>query len=207
MSAEVTLLNGRYRLLRELGRGGMAVIWETHDAVLDRRVAVKLLHPQFAGDPEFLERFRREARAAASLAHPNVVGVYDVGQDTATGNPFLVMELVEGESLKDHIRRADPCIRARCARCSRIDARGAPAAEPPGPAAERGGRGLPGGAPGPGRRAGGPGRRILRAGHLQPPQRGATARADERANTLALRNRPGRRAAFRGAHSFANASP
>jgi len=102
------VLAGRYRLLREIARGGMAIVWEAHDALLDRRVAVKLLHAQYANEPEFLERFRREARAAASLNHPNVVSIYDVGEDVQAGTPFIVMELVEGESLKDRIRRAAP---------------------------------------------------------------------------------------------------
>jgi eukaryotic-like serine/threonine-protein kinase len=101
-------LGGRYRLIRELARGGMAVVWEAHDDLLDRRVAVKLLHDQFAGDPEFLERFRREARAAARLSHPNIVPIYDVGEDADTHTPFIVMELVDGGNLKDRIRRAGP---------------------------------------------------------------------------------------------------
>src|SRR5436190_17579998 len=86
----------------------MAAVWEGHDALLDRHVAIKLLHPQFADEPEFLERFRREARAAASLNHPNVVSVYDVGEDDESGTPFIVMELVEGENLKERIRRLAP---------------------------------------------------------------------------------------------------
>src|SRR2546421_11132375 len=94
------ILGGRYRLIREIARGGMAAVWEAHDNLLDRRVAVKLLHPQFADEPEFLERFRREARAAASLNHPNVVSVYDVGEDAETRTPFIVMELVDGHNLK-----------------------------------------------------------------------------------------------------------
>ena len=102
------VLGGRYRLVRELARGGMAVIWEARDSLLDRRVAVKLLHPQYAADPEFLERFRREARAAARLSHPNIVPIYDVGEDPETGTPFIVMELVDGGNLKDRIRRAAP---------------------------------------------------------------------------------------------------
>src|SRR5690348_12866383 len=92
-----TVLGGRYRLEREIARGGMAAVWSAVDLRLDRFVAVKLLHPQFADEPEFLERFRREARAAASLNDPNVVSVYDVGDDTESGTPFIVMELVEGE--------------------------------------------------------------------------------------------------------------
>src|SRR5438105_5986588 len=86
----------------------MAAVWEAHDALLDRRVAVKLLHPQLADEPEFLERFRREARAAASLSHPNVVPVFDSGEDAQTRTPFIVMELVDGPTLKDHIRSAAP---------------------------------------------------------------------------------------------------
>jgi serine/threonine-protein kinase len=84
----------------------MAVVWRAEDTLLDRLVAVKLLHPQFVGDPEFLERFRREARAAARLSHPNIVPIYDVGEDD--GTPYLVMELVEGSNLKDRIRASAP---------------------------------------------------------------------------------------------------
>jgi serine/threonine protein kinase len=102
------VLGGRYRLVHEIARGGMAAVWEAHDTLLDRRVAVKLLHRQFADEPEFLERFRREARAAASLNHPNVVSIYDVGEDPETRTPYIVMELVDGESLKERIRRAAP---------------------------------------------------------------------------------------------------
>jgi tRNA A-37 threonylcarbamoyl transferase component Bud32 len=101
------VLGRRYRLIRELARGGMAAVWEAEDTSLGRRVAVKLLHPQFAREPEFLERFRREARSAASLSHPSIVSVYDVGEEDG-GTPFLVMELVDGETLKDRIRRAAP---------------------------------------------------------------------------------------------------
>ncbi|HEX8967218.1 MAG TPA: protein kinase [Chloroflexota bacterium] len=102
------LLSGRYRLVREIARGGMAAVWQAHDVLLDRMVAVKLLHPQFADDPEFLERFGREARAAARLSHPNIVPIYDVGEDAQTRTPFIVMELVEGGNLKDRIRREAP---------------------------------------------------------------------------------------------------
>jgi tRNA A-37 threonylcarbamoyl transferase component Bud32 len=102
------VLGGRYRLIHEIARGGMAAVWEAEDALLDRRVAVKLLQPQFGDDAEFLERFRREARAAARLSHPNIVSIYDVGEDSETRLPFIVMELVEGGNLKDRIRRAAP---------------------------------------------------------------------------------------------------
>jgi serine/threonine protein kinase len=102
------VLGGRYRLVREVARGGMASVWQAEDTLLDRLVAVKLLHPQFADDPEFVERFRREARAAARLSHPNIVPIYDVGDDVDSHTPYIVMELVDGGNLKDRIRRAAP---------------------------------------------------------------------------------------------------
>src|SRR5579859_1275013 len=86
----------------------MATVWEAQDGLLDRHVAIKLLHPQYADDPEFLERFRREARAAARLSHPNIVAIYDVGEDAETRTPFIVMELVEGDNLKERIQRSAP---------------------------------------------------------------------------------------------------
>jgi serine/threonine-protein kinase len=100
------VLGGRYRLIAEIARGGMAVVYRAQDTLLERLVAVKLLHPQFVGDPEFLERFRREARAAARLSHPNIVSIYDVGDDQ--GTPYIVMELIDGGNLKDRIRQAAP---------------------------------------------------------------------------------------------------
>ena len=100
---EGTLLNGRYRLLEMLGSGGMAVVYKGVDTLLHRPVAIKILREAYASDPAFLARFQREARAAARLDHPNVVTVYDVGQD---GNwHYIVMEYVEGEDLKSLIRR------------------------------------------------------------------------------------------------------
>src|SRR5712691_10536284 len=119
------MLGGRYRLIREIARGGMGAVWEAEDTLLDRHVAVKLLHPQYADDPEFLERFRREARAAARLSHPNIVPIYDVGEDSEMRTPFIVMELVEGGSLKDRIRRAavgrrDPYDRGDARRDARL---------------------------------------------------------------------------------------
>ncbi len=91
-------VGGRYVLLDEVGRGGMATVHRAHDEVLDRTVAVKLLHAHLARDATFLERFRREARAAAGLTHPNVVAVYDWGE-TPQG-AFLVLQLVEGPTLR-----------------------------------------------------------------------------------------------------------
>jgi serine/threonine-protein kinase len=91
------VLGGRYRLDQVLGQGGMATIFRATDAKLDREVAVKVLRPEFGSDPEFVQRFTHEARAAASLNHPNVVAVYDFGTDPA--GPYLVMEQVAGGDL------------------------------------------------------------------------------------------------------------
>jgi eukaryotic-like serine/threonine-protein kinase len=104
-----TRVGDRYVLLGELGRGGMASVHRAHDEVLDRIVAVKLLHPHLAHDPAFLERFRREARAAAALSHPNVVGVHDWGE--SEDGAYLVLQLVDGLSLREVLRhrgRLDP---------------------------------------------------------------------------------------------------
>lgn len=92
----------RFRLGRELGHGGMATVYLGHDSELDRPVAVKVLAENLAGDPAFRERFLREARLAARLSHPNVVSVYDAGEDD--GRPYIVMECVEGETLADLLR-------------------------------------------------------------------------------------------------------
>ena len=96
------ILGGRYRLLELLGQGGMAKIYRARDAQLERDVAVKLLRPEFGRDPGFLARFRDEARAAASLSHPNIVAVHDFGEDAS--GPYIVMELVEGQDLASIIR-------------------------------------------------------------------------------------------------------
>ncbi len=104
---EPTLLNRRYRLLSLIGTGGMATVYRAHDLLLDRHVAVKFLREPYASDPAFRRRFLEEARAAARLEHPNIVGIHDVGEDEQ-GRPYIVMELVEGEDLKTLIRRAAP---------------------------------------------------------------------------------------------------
>src|SRR5262245_3224311 len=85
---------GKYRLLGRLGEGGMGVVWQAEDTTLGRNVALKVLPWDVAADAEALERFRREARAAASLNHPHIVQVHEVGQADET--PFLVMELMAG---------------------------------------------------------------------------------------------------------------
>jgi serine/threonine-protein kinase len=100
------LLNERYRLLDVVGEGGMAVVWRAEDTMLHRTVAVKVLREQYASDPEFLERFRTEARSAAALNHPGVVAVHDVGEDE--GCHYLVMEYVPGRDLKARIRAEAP---------------------------------------------------------------------------------------------------
>jgi eukaryotic-like serine/threonine-protein kinase len=100
------LLDGRYRVGSRIARGGMASVYEATDTRLDRTVAVKVMHPGLGDDNEFAERFVREARAAARLSHPNVVAVYDQGDDN--GTVFLAMELIPGHTLRDVIRKESP---------------------------------------------------------------------------------------------------
>jgi eukaryotic-like serine/threonine-protein kinase len=96
-----TVLSGRYRLESKLGSGGMSTVYLALDEVLDRPVAIKLLHREISEEADQLERFRREARAAARLSHPNLVGVIDAGEDD--GRPYIVFEYVEGRTLKRRI--------------------------------------------------------------------------------------------------------
>src|SRR5919205_113053 len=98
-----TRLGGRYRLEARIGQGGMSTVYRALDQTLQRRVAIKLLHREIASDSDQLERFRREARAVAQLSHPHIVGVIDAGEDE--NRPYIVFEYVEGETLKDRIRR------------------------------------------------------------------------------------------------------
>jgi tRNA A-37 threonylcarbamoyl transferase component Bud32 len=100
---EPVVLNNRYRLLELIGSGGMAVVYRGVDTLLQRRVAVKVLRESYSGDPAFLARFQREAQSAARLDHPNVVTVYDVGQDG--DHHYIVMEYVDGQDLKTLIRQ------------------------------------------------------------------------------------------------------
>jgi eukaryotic-like serine/threonine-protein kinase len=104
-----SVAGGRYRLERPLGHGGMASVFAARDTGLDRAVAVKLLAENLAGDEELRKRFLREARLAARLSHPNVVSVFDAGEDD--GRPYIVMELVEGETLAE--RGRVPLVEAR----------------------------------------------------------------------------------------------
>jgi serine/threonine protein kinase len=97
-----TLAEGRYRVEDVLGRGGMASVYLARDAELERRVAVKVLADHLADQPDFRDRFLREARLAAQISHPNVVQVFDVGEED--GKPFIVMECVEGSTLADELK-------------------------------------------------------------------------------------------------------
>lgn len=99
-------LGGRYEVLEKVGGGGMALVYKARDTFLNRTVAVKLLRPQYAEDEEFLGRFRREAQSAARLSHPNVVNVYDVGQEGSSH--YIVMEFIEGSTLKQLVKNNGP---------------------------------------------------------------------------------------------------
>jgi eukaryotic-like serine/threonine-protein kinase len=114
-----TVIGGRYRLDGEIGRGGMSTVYRAFDTVLERPVAIKLMHREIAADADQLERFRREARSVAQLSHPHVVTVIDAGEEPAAeGNgagrdgpgaaPYIVLEYVDGDTLKDLIRREGP---------------------------------------------------------------------------------------------------
>jgi eukaryotic-like serine/threonine-protein kinase len=98
-----TVLSSRYKLEAKLGSGGMSTVYLARDTVLDRQVAVKILHREMSEQADQLERFRQEARAVAKLSHPNVVAVIDAGEDG--GHPYIVFEYVEGETLKQRINR------------------------------------------------------------------------------------------------------
>ncbi len=97
------LVGGRYRLTRRIARGGMAEVWEADDVILSRSVAVKALLPKLASDQAFVTRFRREAIAAARLAHPNIVSIYDTCSQP--GCEAIVMELVRGTTLRETLDR------------------------------------------------------------------------------------------------------
>src|SRR5580692_10582166 len=98
--------SNRYVPVRLIARGGMAEVWFAHDTLLDRTVALKVLFPELSVDRSFVERFRREAQAAANLSHPNIVSVYDWGEADTTY--FIVMEYVEGLPLSALLREEGP---------------------------------------------------------------------------------------------------
>jgi len=100
------VLAGRYELLERIGEGGMSVVYKAKDKLLNRFVAIKILKPEFINDHKFIDSFRRESQAAASMSHPNIVNIYDVGKE---GNiHYIVMELVEGRALSDYIKDEGP---------------------------------------------------------------------------------------------------
>src|SRR5438045_5722502 len=103
---EQRVYNGRYELVRHIARGGMAEVYLAHDLLLDRPVALKVLFPELSVDRSFVERFRREAQAAANLSHPNIVSVYDWGEEE--GTYFIVMEYIDGRTLRQAIREDGP---------------------------------------------------------------------------------------------------
>ncbi len=101
-----TLFDGRYQVVRKLGAGGMANVYLAEDQELGRRVAIKILNDRHAGDEQFVERFRREAKNAAALSHPNIVSIYDRGE--AEGTYYIAMEYLDGRSLKELIVQRGP---------------------------------------------------------------------------------------------------
>jgi len=119
MSMIGRLIGGRYRLDAEIGRGGMSTVFRAFDTVLERPVAIKLMHREIATDSDQLERFRREARSVAQLNHAHIVAVIDAGEEPSAddaaagaegevGTPYIVLEYIDGETLKDVIRREAP---------------------------------------------------------------------------------------------------
>ncbi len=107
------VFTGRYQIVRQVARGGMAEVYLARDLLLDRPVALKVLFPEFSSDASFVERFRREARAAANLNHPGIVSIYDWGNDG--GKYFIVMEYVDGKTLREVIRAEGPLLAHRAA--------------------------------------------------------------------------------------------
>jgi serine/threonine protein kinase len=101
-----TLFDGRYRIMRKLGSGGMADVYLAEDEELGRRVAIKILNDRHATDEQFVERFRREAKNAAGLSHPNIVSIYDRGE--AEGTYYIAMEYLDGRSLKELVVARGP---------------------------------------------------------------------------------------------------
>src|SRR5918911_2325388 len=97
---------GRYELEELVGAGGMSSVYKARDRLLERDVALKILHPTFAADADTIERFRREARAVARLSHPNIVTVIDRGEDD--GRQFIVFEYVDGQNMKELVEHEGP---------------------------------------------------------------------------------------------------
>ena len=102
------LIDNRYKIIKSIGEGGMANVYLAYDTILEREVAVKLLRGDLSDDEKFIRRFQREANSASSLRHPNIVEMYDVGEDN--GKYFIVMEYVDGKTLKSLIKKEDHLI-------------------------------------------------------------------------------------------------
>ena len=96
-------ISDRYEVINRIGEGGMANVYLAHDIILDRRVAIKVLRGDLSSDEKFVRRFQREALSASSLSHPNIVEMYDVGEDN--GQYYIVMEYIEGKTLKQLLKR------------------------------------------------------------------------------------------------------
>src|SRR5580698_8367921 len=107
------VFSNRYELTHLIARGGMAQVYRARDRLLDRPVALKVLFPELSVDRAFVERFRREAQAAANLSHPNIVPVFDWGEDS--GTYFIVMEFVDGQPLSALLRATGPLAAAKVA--------------------------------------------------------------------------------------------
>ena len=113
MAQQAPVYSSRYEIVRPLARGGMADVYLARDQLLDRPVALKVLFPELSVDRSFVERFRREAQAAASLSHPNIVSVFDYGEES--GSSYIVMEYIQGRTLTQLIRGEGPLLPDRAA--------------------------------------------------------------------------------------------
>src|SRR3990170_2625164 len=113
MTATGKTYGGRYEVIEKVGQGGMAEVYRARDELLGREVAVKVLNPRLSTDKSFVDRFRREAQAAANLSHPNIVSLYDYGSDGDAN--FIVMEFIDGKSLGDVIKDEGPLLPERAA--------------------------------------------------------------------------------------------
>ena len=113
MSATDQTFGGRYVVIERVGSGGMAEVYRARDDLLGREVAIKVLHDRYSRDRAFVERFRREAQAAANLNHPNIVALYDYGADEDTY--YIVMEFIEGRSLAEIVDAEGPLLPERAA--------------------------------------------------------------------------------------------
>src|SRR5579863_4750164 len=107
------IYSNRYEVTHLIARGGMAMVYRAHDLLLNRYVALKILYAELSVDPSFVERFRREAQAAANLSHPNIVPIFDWGEED--GTYFIVMELIEGTSLAELLANGRTLTPARSA--------------------------------------------------------------------------------------------